>query len=137
VKSHWVLGALTVVNLGVLAVGLGRTRAAVSGTVPEVVRARTFQLLDERGRIRASLTVHPAMTDDDGGRHPETVLLRLITELGRPAVKIGASEEASGMSVSGPSGTKDTHVILESKGTVSSLKLRNEDERELIVTPRD
>jgi hypothetical protein len=63
------------------------------------------------------------------------VLLRLITERGRPAVKIGASEESAGLSFSGPTGTSDTYVILQSKGTESSLKLRNENGREQIIKP--
>jgi hypothetical protein len=65
----------------------------------------------------------------------ETVLLRLITERGRPSVKIGATEEAAGISLAGPTGTSDTDVILEAKGTSSSLKLRNEDGREQTVKP--
>jgi len=32
-------------------------------------------------------------------------------------------------------GTKETYVILEAKGTTSSLKLRNEDGRERVVGP--
>lgn len=62
-------------------------------------------------------------------------MLRLITERGRPSVKIGASEEVAGLSFAGPTGTKDTYVILESKGTASSLKLRNEDGREQVLRP--
>jgi hypothetical protein len=63
------------------------------------------------------------------------VLLRLITERGRPSVKLGASEETAGLSFAGPTGTKDTYVILESKGKASSLKLRNENGREQIIAP--
>jgi hypothetical protein len=65
----------------------------------------------------------------------ECALLRLNTERGRPSVKIGASEEQSGLSFAGPTGIEDTSIILESKGTESSLKLRNEDGHEQIVTP--
>lgn len=63
------------------------------------------------------------------------MLLRLITERGRPLVKIGASEQAAGMSLTGPSDTKDTYVILQANGTASSLRLKNEDGREQIVKP--
>jgi hypothetical protein len=63
------------------------------------------------------------------------VLLRLITERGRPSVKISASEEAAGVSLAGPSNTRDTYVILEAKGTASSLKLKNENGREQVVKP--
>ena len=46
-----------------------------------------------------------------------------------------ASEEAAGLSFAGPTGTKDTYVILEAKGTASSLKLRNENGREQVLKP--
>jgi hypothetical protein len=64
------------------------------------------------------------------------VLLRLITERGRPTVKIGASEPTSGLSFAGPTGTKDSYLILQTKGTTSSLRLRNEDGREELLTPK-
>jgi hypothetical protein len=70
------------------------------------------------------------------GRARETVLLRLITERGRPSVKIGASEESAGLSLAGPTGTRETYVILQSKGEESSLKLRNETGREQVVKPQ-
>jgi hypothetical protein len=63
------------------------------------------------------------------------VLLRLITERGRPSVKIGASEQASGLSFAGPTGTRDTYVILESRDKASMLRIRNEDGREQVVKP--
>jgi len=38
----------------------------------------------------------PAKTEPHGETYPETVLFRLITERGRPSVKIGASEQVAG-----------------------------------------
>jgi hypothetical protein len=63
------------------------------------------------------------------------VLLRLITELGRPSVKIGASEEAAGLALVGPSNTKNTYVQMTANGTTSSLRLKNEDGREEVLKP--
>ena len=65
----------------------------------------------------------------------ETVLLRLITERGRPSVKIGASEAEAGLALVGPTGTKATYVQLGAKGVVSALKLSNEDGRERVIEP--
>jgi hypothetical protein len=39
------------------------------------------------------------------------------------------------VSLGGPTGTSDTYVIMEARGTSSSLKLRNENGREQIVKP--
>lgn len=134
-KTERSLVLLTLANLVVLVCALATMRPAVAQGAPPVLRGRALEIVDEQGRVRASLTVLPAGTSAKGDRYPETVLLRLITERGRPSVKIGASEEEAGISLAGPTGTSNTYVILESKGTSSSLKLRNEDGREQIVKP--
>ena len=101
----------------------------------DILRARGLQIVDDRGRVRASLTVLPSTTSEAGLTSQETVLLRLITEKGRPAVKIGASEHASGISIAGPTGSNDTYAILGTDATASSLRLRSEDGREQIIKP--
>jgi len=134
-KIQRLLIVLTLVNLALLIFTLAPIRPAVAEGAPPVLRARALEIVDERGRVRASLSVLPASIQPNGEPHSETVLLRLITERGRPSVKIGASEQSAGVSFAGPSGTKDTYVILEAKGTATSLRLRNEDGREQIVKP--
>jgi hypothetical protein len=134
-KTQRLLVVLTLVNLALSTFMLARMSPAAADGVPAVLRGRALEIVDDRGRVRASLQVLPAKTQADGEAYHETVLLRLITERGRPSVKIGASEQAAGMSLAGPTDTKDTYVILEAKGTTSSLRLRNEDGREQVVRP--
>ena len=134
-KIQRLLIVLTLVNLALLIFTLPQIRPAVAEGVPPVLRGRALEIVDEQGRVRASLNVLPAKTQPNGETYPETVLLRLITEHGRPSVKIGASEQAAGVSLVGPSNTKDTYVILQAKGRASSLRLKNEDGREHIVKP--
>ena len=134
-KSQRLLVALTLVNLVVLMVTLAAMPRAVAESVPPVLRGRSLEIVDDQGRVRASLSVLPAGTSAKGDSYPETVLLRLITERGRPSVKISTSEEASGLSLAGPTNTRDTYVLLEARGTVSSLKVKNENGREQIVKP--
>ena len=133
-KVQPLLIVLTLVNLALLIFTLAQVRPTSAEGV-SVLRGRALEIVDERGRVRASLNVLPAGTQPNGEAYAETVLLRLITERGRPSVKIGASEQAAGLSLAGPTNTKDTYVILEAKGTASSLRLRNEDGREQIVEP--
>ncbi len=133
-KAQPLLIALTLVNLALLSFTLAQIHPAVAEGALPVLRGRALEIVDERGRVRASLNVLQG-TQPNGETYPETVLLRLITERGRPSVKIGASEQAAGVSLAGPTNTKDTYVILEAKGTASSLKLRNEDGREQIIKP--
>src|SRR5262245_33207951 len=135
-KGARVLLALSAVNFILLAAllvhGFDLARAE-SGA--QVLRGRGLQIVDEQGRVRASISVLPAGRGEDGTVHAETVLLRLITERGRPSVKIAASEPASGLSFAGPTGTKDTYLILEAREHTSTLRLRNEDGKEQVVKP--
>jgi len=134
-KIQRLLIALTLMNLTILIFTLARIRPAVAEGVAPVLRGRALEIVDDQGRVRASLNVFPAKKQPNGETYPETVLLRLITERGRPSVKISTSEQAAGLSFAGPTGTKDTYVILESKDNASSLKLKNEDGREQVVKP--
>lgn len=135
-KNPRVLTALTLLNLILLALTAAHQFApAFAESGAPVLRGRALEIVDDQGRIRASISVLPAGRSASGDAQAETVLLRLITERGRPSVKLGASEPTAGLSLAGPTGTKDTYVILQAKGEVSSLKLRNEDGRESIVTP--
>ena len=126
---------LTLVNVAVLIFALATMRPVVAQGVTPVLRGRALEIVDAQDRVRASITVLPAGTSAHGDRYPETVLLRLITERGRPSVKISTSEEAAGVGLAGPSNTKDTYVILESKGTSSSLTMKDENGREQVVKP--
>jgi hypothetical protein len=135
-KTPRSLVSLTSINVALLLVTLAQQlRPAVAqGEIP-VLRGRALEIVDAQGRVRASINVLPSSKSPNGEEQAETVLLRLITERGRPSVKIGSSEPTSGLSFAGPTGTSDTYVILQSKGTISSLKLRNEGGREQVYSP--
>ena len=135
-KISFAMVGLTALNIGAVLISITQVlQPARADSQADILRARGLQIVDDRGRVRASLTVLPATTSEAGVTSQETVLLRLITENGRPAVKIGASERASGVSIAGPTGTKDTYAILGADATASSLKLRSEGGREQIIKP--
>jgi len=135
-RSPRVLTALTFLNLALLLLTLApQLHAAFAEAGAPVLRGRALEIVDDQSRVRASISVLPAGRSASGDAYPETVLLRLITEQGRPSVKISAAEPASGMSLVGPTGTKDTYVILQAKDVTSSLRLRNEDGHEQLLTP--
>lgn len=135
-KTQRTFVVLTIVNallfLGTVA---WRGIAAAQETTLPMLRGRGLEIVDERGRVRASISVVPAGTSKAGDRYPETVLLRLVTEQGRPSVKLSSTEEASGMSLAGPTGTRGTWVILEARRGETALRLRNEDGGSRVVTP--
>ena len=128
--------ALTVVNALLLAIVLSQSNTpALASDTPAMLRGRGLEIVDEQGRVRASITVFPAKTEANGTTSAETVLLRLITERGRPAIKVSTSEEGSGMAIVGPTGTHQTYVSIGAKANETTLKLKNEDGRERTLVP--
>ena len=65
--------------------------------------------------------------------YPETVILRWITSDGKPRVKLTTSDQGSGLMLLGDFDT--THTILAADGAKTSLKLRNNETTEQILTP--
>jgi hypothetical protein len=120
-----------------LAFSLAQPSPVVAQAIAPVLRGRALEIVDDQGRIRASITLIPAnpsvkMPDGTTGL-PETVLLRLITSKGRPNVKIDASELGSGLMLAGES--DPTYALLSSKGQTTSMKLIDKDGKQQIVKP--
>src|SRR5262245_28785169 len=113
--------ALTTVNLAILLVTLVQLRPHINEVAP-VLTGRALQIVDDQGHVRASIAVHPAQPQANGETYPETVLLRLITEQGRPSVKIAASEETAGATFVGPTGTSNTYMTLQANMNESIMQ---------------
>ena len=136
-KMHLSLIALTLLNAGmVILSALQIHSAAAAPAAPDqVLRGRGLEIVDADGRVRASIQLLPPSRQQDGTMTAETVLLRLITEKGRPSVKIGASEQESGMSLTGPTGTSNSYVQALAGVSHSVVVVKNEDGREQRVAP--
>lgn len=136
-KTQRLFIALTVVNIALLVFSLAQPGAAGPADVAQVLRGRALEIVDEHGKVRASITVFPAdpaykMPDGTTG-YPETVLLRLITAQGRPNVKIEATELGGG---AGFGGADDpTYATLSARGTSASLKLTDQNGRQQLIRP--
>src|SRR2546421_2807690 len=99
-KLSGVLVVLTVVNLALLSMLLARGQRAEARNDTGILRGRGLQIVDDQGRVRASITVfpvNPKFKTAEGKPYPETVLLRLINEHGGPNVKLGASTDGAGL----------------------------------------
>ena len=128
---------LTVVNFVLLIFFVAQPHAAAADSAAPVLRGRALEIVDDRGRVRASIVVHPAdptfaMPDGSKG-YPETVMLRLVDPNGRPNVKLGASDQGAVLGLGGQS--DPTYALLVARGASTSLKLTNKDGREQTVTP--
>jgi hypothetical protein len=139
-KTQWLALAVTVVNLILLAFMLTRVGpVAAEGGAP-VLRGRELQIVDDAGKVRASIKLHPANNTDKypDGRigSPQTVMFRLIDQNGRPSVKIGGSSESSGISLAGDSEKRDwsgIQVLAEAKK--SSVILTDRDGKKTTLAP--
>ena len=128
--------ALTLINLAALTYVVAKPRSTIVEGAGSVLRGRALEIVDDQGRVRATLTVlpvNPAVLKPTGKPYPETVLLRLIDQNGRPAVKVGASEDGAGLSFVGE--TDRTSVVLLAEGGDSSLKMTDRDGREQLLKP--
>jgi hypothetical protein len=127
------LVTLTTLNLVLLVILLGQLRPPEASSAAPVLRGRALEIVDDRGRVRASIVLQPAGTTD-GKPYPETVMLRLIDPNGRPFVKLGGSERGAGLGLLGESDA--THLLLKAEGPSTSVKLANGDGRQQLIEPR-
>ena len=143
-KSQRLLIALTVLNLGLLVFLLAQVEVRFLGFrvlgSAEVhqrrIGAARSRARDHRRRgknARKHQGLHAASVLPDGTTYPETVLLRLINSQGTPNVKLAATEDGSGLVLSGEA--NPTHVQILARGPTVSLKLANKDGQQQSITP--
>jgi hypothetical protein len=133
-KTQPILIVLTLINLSLLAWTLAPIRPAVADTASSVLRGRALEIVDDQGRVRASLSVLPARSSRMVKPRPKPCCSG-DHRAWPPVGQIGASEETTGLSFAGPTNTKDAYLVLKVEWTTSSLRLRNEEGREHIVKP--
>jgi len=136
-KTQPLIIFLTAVNLSIPLYQFfqPRTVQAATADVLPVLRGRALEIIDERGRVRASLSVLPEdpKVTWKGKPYPETVLLRLITADGRPNVKLGASRMGAGLTIGGE--LNPTYAQILAEGGETTVKLLNKDGRERVINP--
>jgi len=101
---HRFLIALSALNVACAAVSVSQLPRANAGhaDVSDVVRTRHLEVLDATGRVRASITVHPANPDvrlPDGTPQEDSVVLRLVNPDGGPGVKLASSQHSVGLAL--------------------------------------
>jgi hypothetical protein len=114
---------------------LSPVQAGVDQT-PDVLRGRSLEIVDDRGRVRASIKLHPAnpkVTMPNGKTQQETVILRLIDQNGRPSVKLACSIDGAALMVAGESDPSYARIMSD-LGT-STVTLVNKDGRQKLITP--
>jgi len=124
---------LAVLNVGLFIVLIvGQVRSLSAHQVSQgVLRARGLEIVDEQGRVRASITVHGPETVN-GIRYPETVLFRMADPTSGPVVKLTAAANGSAL---GLSDDANGGIQLYARDTASFVRVVNKQGRERIVRP--
>jgi hypothetical protein len=129
------LVGLTAVNLVLGAVNLAGARPSRAES-PGMLRGTGLQIVDAQGRVRASIALYPANATDryPDGRvgSPETVLLRLIDQHGKPNVKLGASEDGGALGLGG--GRDPAYARLAPERGLPALTLTNRAGQDRVIT---
>jgi hypothetical protein len=82
----------------VILIGTHVRSLSASQTAP-VLRGSALEIVDEGGRVRASIRVHGPETVGDR-RFPSAVVLRMGDPSGEPGVKLAASADGAGLDLS-------------------------------------
>ena len=104
-KLQKTLIVLTLANFAMLSYNLLQPRSVGAQAVAPVLRGKALEIVDDSGKVRASINVFPAdpkVKLPDGSTLKETVLLRLIDSNGRPNIKIDTTVDGAGLLLAGP-----------------------------------
>lgn len=135
-KTQRFLFILTVVNCLLLVLLVAQMRPVEANSAAGVLRGRALEIVDDRGRVRASIKMHPAddrVRKPSGRTYPETVMFRLIDANGRPEVKMGASVDGAGLSLMGEFDT--TQILLDAQGGETFVRMTTADGRRQEIKP--
>lgn len=114
---------LTLVNILLLIAVLIQGRM-IASDVPDVLRVRAFELVDEDGQVRAQFSV------EESGE----VVFRLRDEHGVIRVKLGASQEGSGLVLINDQTEPGVQILARPGETVLTLSEQG-GEKQVIIEP--
>ena len=115
---------LTIINLILLIAVFIQGRMIATQTVPDILRVRTLQLVDENGEVRAQLNV-----SDPGGE----AVFRMMDQEGTIRVKLGASEEGSALVLLNGLTEPGVHILAQQNET--SLTITNQSGANQVIKP--
>jgi len=113
-----------VINFVFLIVVLAQSRLIANQTIPQVLRVRALQLVDKNGEVRSQLNV---------GETNGEVIFRLLDAKGTIRVKMGASEEGSGLLLINHLTEPGVQILADQNG--SSLTLTEEGGAKRVIEP--
>ena len=131
-KTQRLAIALTMMNLVLLVFLLAQIRPATAQGVAPVLRGNALEIVDDAGRVRASISVHPPEIVNSR-QYSEAVVLHLFDPRGGPGIKIDVNKERAALGLADGSETGRVEVHANPRG--SFVKVTNADGRTQVVQP--
>jgi hypothetical protein len=122
-RAQRLLFGLMGINVAVSVALLAQTGRTSAAGVPDTVRARAIELVDERGQVRAQIDVEPS----------GEAVFRLRDSSGQIRVKLGASGDGSGLLLLDASTEPAIHMLAKNRET--SVTLAGQNGRRRTITP--
>ena len=133
-KIQRIAAGITVVNLIITTILLAQFRTVNARQQPQyaspILRGSALEITDSLGKVRASISIQPPVVMN-GKKYPETVLLRLTNEQGKPVVKISAATDGAGISLVN---TSDEGVLIHANDNGNDLKITDKG-KERVLQP--
>ena len=127
---------LSLVNLGLFVCLIAQTNRGAAQDVVPVLRGRGLEVLDDQGRVRASITTYGK--GNDGGTYDDIVVFRLHDRVGKPMIKLDTHTTANGLKGSGLGllgASDETQAYIGTNGPNAKVDLKNGDGRRQQVQP--
>lgn len=117
------LFGVTAINVVLVAAHLTQVSLAAPASVPDTVRARVIELVDQSGQVRAQLKV-----EDDG-----EAVFRLRDAKGEVRVKLSAADDGSGLLLL--DGSTEPGIQMLAKTATTSVTLSGRGVPSRVITP--
>src|SRR5258706_16046911 len=103
-KTQHFLVAITLINAALALMSCAQLQQArAAADTASVLRGSGLEIVDDYGRVRASIKIHPAdprVTMPNGKPQAESVVLRLVNPDAMPGVKPALAEDNRGLALS-------------------------------------
>ena len=133
-KTQRIALVLTIINLILMTFLLAQLHPAEARqqqNETSILRGSGLEIIDKLGKVRASIKSEPASMVD-GKMYPAGILLRLIDNKGQPSVKLEASEDGGGLSLSEES---QGYIQALARNSGCFIKIKNQDGKEQVIKP--
>ena len=128
----------TVVNLGLFVWLIAQTGRVSAQDTPPVLRGRGLEILDDEGRVRASITRYGTSSNGSRDAYADIVVFRLHDRAGKPMIKLDTHVTVNGLKGSGLGllGESDeTQAYIGTNGPNAKVGLKNGDGRSQQLQP--